>query len=135
SRQGQTRSRVDSSRPRKRVSMALLNNSAVRTRPTQKSKRHHWNRPQRSTMAAARTSAGKKKGTKKLEWPRTPSLMPRKATRNLLRHDGRGRGGSGSGREDAGGASAGSMAVVGGSRFVGASRPARRALPPLTTNN
>ncbi len=43
-------------------------------------------------MAAARTSAAKKKWTKKLECPRMPSLRPLKAAWNLRRQERRGRG-------------------------------------------
>src|SRR5262249_5503036 len=85
SRHGQTRSLISSGRPRNSVSTALLTSSVVRTMPMQPTSRHHSSGLQPRATAAARTSAATKKWTKKLEWPRTPSFQPRKATRNLPR--------------------------------------------------
>src|SRR5262245_29849257 len=51
--------------------------------PMQPSNTHHSSNSQPNTRAAARTSAAKKKWTKKLECPRMPSLSPRKASPNL----------------------------------------------------
>ena len=48
-------------------------------------------RLQASTKPAATTRAAKKKWIAKLEWPRIPNFMPRRATWNLPRHDKRGR--------------------------------------------
>src|ERR1700677_165854 len=84
SRQCQVRSLVASSRPRKSVSTALLKSSAVSTRPMDSSKTLHSTKSQSTTMAAAMTSAAKKKCTKKLLCPRIPHLRPRNAAPNLL---------------------------------------------------
>src|SRR5438132_9093443 len=73
------------------VSRALLKSSAVSTRPMQPKSRHHSTSSQRRTIAVASTRAAKKKCTEKLEWPRTPSLIPRKAAPNLWCQGRRGR--------------------------------------------
>src|SRR5207245_9517549 len=106
----QTRDFVSSSRPRNSVSTALLNSSAVSTRPTQPRSRHHSSRLQPRTIAANKTPAATKKCTKKLECPRTPSLMPRKASANLPRHERRGLG--------RGGGSSKLLVTVGGCKSV-----------------
>src|SRR5205085_1897032 len=101
SRQCQVFSLVRSSNPRKRVSMALLKNSAVRTRPMHKRSRHHCSTSHFRMRAAARTRALKKKWTKKLLCPRIPNLRPRRAFPNLACQGRLGQAaGSGSGFSD-----------------------------------